>query len=114
MPTCCMTAPRRPHGSPSISGSMPSRTSSSARSGRRGGLTGRPPAPAGIYANEPLWAAPARPAVFIETLKAAGYQTFGAGKVLHGRFDYTSATGERALQAEWREVQNRPFLWDEF
>jgi hypothetical protein len=81
---------------------------------RMGVLTGRLPTTTGIYANEPLSDAPARPAVFIETLKAAGYHTFGAGKVLHGTFDYTSATGERALQAEWREVQNRPFLWDEF
>ena len=81
---------------------------------RMGVLTGRLPATTGVYANEPLWDAPARPAVFIETLKAAGYHTFGAGKVLHGTFDYTSATGERALQAQWREVQNRPFLWDQF
>ncbi len=81
---------------------------------RMGVLTGRLPTTTGIYANEPLWDAPGRPAVFIETLKAGGYHTFGAGKVLHGAFDYTSATAERALQARWREVQNRPFLWDEF
>jgi arylsulfatase A-like enzyme len=81
---------------------------------RMGVFTGCLPTTTGIYANEPLWDTPDRKITFIELLREAGYYTFGAGKVFHGTFDYASAGRERRSQAQWREIENRPFLWDAF
>ena len=77
-------------------------------------FTGRLPTGIGVYRDEPLWDRPERPTTFVEELRLAGYYTFGAGKVLHGAFDYSRATRSGATAAEWRDLQNRPFLWDEF
>lgn len=79
-----------------------------------GVFTGCLPSTTGIYHNEPLWNRPGRRATFVELLRAAGYYTFGAGKVFHGSFDYAGAGRQRASSAEWRESENRSFLWDEF
>jgi len=81
---------------------------------RMGVFTGCLPSTTGIYHNEPLWQAPNRRATFIELLRASGYYTFGAGKVFHGVYDYASAGREGAASAKWKEIENRPFLWDEF
>jgi arylsulfatase A-like enzyme len=81
---------------------------------RMGIFTGCLPSTTGIYQNEPLWQAVSRRTTFVEHLRDAGYYTFGAGKVFHGVFDYAKAGRERADSAEWREIENRPFLWDAF
>lgn len=77
-------------------------------------FTGCYPQTTGVYGNEPLWDRPGRPVTFVERLREAGYHTFGAGKVFHGAFDYTAATRSQAASAAWRDLQNRPFLWDDF
>jgi arylsulfatase A-like enzyme len=77
-------------------------------------FTGCIPSTTGIYHNEPLWDRPGRQPTFVELIKSAGYYTFGAGKVLHGVFDYASAGRNRTSSAAWKEVENRPFLWDDF
>lgn len=77
-------------------------------------FTGCQPSTTGIYRNEPLWDTPGRRTTFVEMLRAAGYLTFGAGKVFHGVFDYARAGREGADAAAWREIENRPGLWDRF
>jgi arylsulfatase A-like enzyme len=77
-------------------------------------FTGCLPSTTGIYRNEPLWDAPDRRPTFVEALRTAGYHTFGAGKVFHGVFDYARAGREGADAAAWREIENRPGLWDRF
>ena len=81
---------------------------------RMGVFTGCRPATTGIYQNEPLWDTAGRRATFVELLRAARYYTFGAGKVFHGVFDYATAGREGRGAAEWREIENRAFLWDQF
>lgn len=81
---------------------------------RMGMFTGCLPSTTGIYHNEPLWDTPGRRPTFVELLRAAGYYTFGAGKVFHGAFDYATAGREKLAQAKWREIENRPYLWDAF
>lgn len=81
---------------------------------RMGLFTGRLPSTLGVYGNEPFWDLPGRPATFIERLRENGYSTYGAGKVFHGVFDYETAGRERAQHAAWREIENRPFLWDHY
>jgi len=81
---------------------------------RMGVFTGCRPATTGIYQNEPLWDTSGRRATIVELLRAAGYYTFGAGKVFHGVFDYATAGREGRTAAEWREIENRAFLWDQF
>jgi len=77
-------------------------------------FTGCLPSTTGIYRNEPLWDTPGRRPTFVELIRAAGYQTFGAGKVFHGVFDYARAGREGIDAAAWREIENRPGLWDRF
>ena len=77
-------------------------------------FTGCLPSTTGVYQNEPLWDVPGRRPVFLELLRKAGYYTVGAGKVFHGVFDYAAAGRDGAREAKWREIENRPFLWDEF
>jgi arylsulfatase A-like enzyme len=77
-------------------------------------FTGCLPTTTGIYANEPLWDTPGRRTTLVEVLRDAGYYTFGAGKVFHGAFDYTRATRDRKAKADWCEVENRPYLWNDF
>lgn len=77
-------------------------------------FTGCLPTTTGVYANEPFWDAPNRRPTFVEGLRQAGYYTAGAGKVFHGVFDYATAGRDGAPEAQWREIENRPFLWDEF
>jgi arylsulfatase A-like enzyme len=77
-------------------------------------FTGCLPTTTGIYQNEPLWDMPGRRRTFVEILREAGYYTFGAGKVFHGVFDYAAAGRDRLPQAEWREIENRANLWDDF
>jgi len=77
-------------------------------------FTGRLPTTTGIYHDEDLWNRPGRPATFVERLREAGYYTFGAGKVFHGVFDYTAAGRDKAPAAAWKEIEHRPFLWDDF
>jgi arylsulfatase A-like enzyme len=81
---------------------------------RMSAFTGCLPTTTGIYQNEPLWDMPGRRTTFVETLREAGYYTFGAGKVFHGVFDYATAGRKRLPSAEWREIENRPHLWDDF
>jgi arylsulfatase A-like enzyme len=83
-------------------------------SSRMSVFTGCLPSTTGVYGNEPLWDTPDRPITFIELLREHGYYTFGAGKVFHGVFDYATAGRERRPEAPWREIENRPGLWDEF
>lgn len=77
-------------------------------------FTGRAPATTGVYVNEPLLTRAERPATLFEILKQAGYYTWGAGKVFHGRFNYTAATRERASEAKWSDLENHAGLWDKF
>lgn len=77
-------------------------------------FTGCLPQTTGIYSNEIFWGAPARRKTFIEHIRNEGFYCFGAGKVFHGVFDYKEATKNKSSQAIWREVENRPELWDEF
>jgi arylsulfatase A-like enzyme len=81
---------------------------------RMGVFTGCLPGTTGIYQNEPFWEAPLRKATFVELLRESGYHTFGAGKVFHGMFDYAAAGAEGRTDAQWRELENRPFLWNGF
>lgn len=81
---------------------------------RMSAFTGCLPTTTGIYQNEPLWDMPGRRSTFVETLREAGYYTFGAGKVFHGVFDYATAGRDRLPRAEWREIENRAHLWDDF
>src|SRR4051812_38997775 len=62
---------------------------------RMGLFTGCLPSTTGIYQNEPFWDAPQRRPTLIELLHAAGYYTFGAGKVFHGVYDYATAGREQ-------------------
>lgn len=77
-------------------------------------FTGRGPSTTGIYFNEPLLNRADRTATLFEILKQAGYYTFGAGKVFHGRFGYTAATREMASTAKWYDHENHTPLWDKF
>jgi arylsulfatase A-like enzyme len=77
-------------------------------------FSGLLPSSTGVYHNEPFWSAPDRPSTFIEQLRAAGYHTACAGKVFHGMFDYALAGRHRLGAAPWREIENRPDLWDTF
>ena len=77
-------------------------------------FTGCLPSTTGIYQNEPLWDVPGRRVTFIELLRESGYYTFGAGKVFHGVFDYAGAGRAQSTSAEWREIENRAYLWDDF
>jgi arylsulfatase A-like enzyme len=79
-----------------------------------GVFTGCLPSTTGIWGNEPLWDAPNRRTTFIEQLRNQGYFTFGAGKVFHGVFDYAAAGRDGKAEANWREIENRSFLWDDF
>jgi len=79
-----------------------------------GMFTGCLPSTTGIYQNEPLWEVPGRRLTIVELLRAAGYYTFGAGKVFHGVFDYATAGREGQARASWHEIENRSFLWDDF
>lgn len=81
---------------------------------RMGLFTGRLPSTLGIYQNEPFWDEPARPPTFVELLRDAGYDTFGAGKVFHGTYDYATAGREGADRAAWLEAQNRDVLWRDY
>lgn len=81
---------------------------------RMGLFTGQLPSTLGIYDNEPFWGNPARPPVFIERLREAGYRSFGAGKVFHGVFDYASAGASDAREAAWIEIENRVAIWDAY
>jgi arylsulfatase A-like enzyme len=80
---------------------------------RMGVFTGCLPATTGLYHNEDFWGEPRRQ-TYVEAFKAAGYTTFGAGKVFHGSYDYATAgrTGQSA--AKWIDIANRPYLWDRF
>jgi arylsulfatase A-like enzyme len=77
-------------------------------------FTGCLPPTTGIYQNEQFWDVPDRRPTFVEMLRDSGYYTFGAGKVFHGVFDYARAGRERSPMAGWREIENRPYLWDDF
>jgi arylsulfatase A-like enzyme len=77
-------------------------------------FTGCLPSTTGVYRNEPFWENPRRRTTFLEQLRAAGYYTFGAGKVFHGMFDYATAGRDRIPHALWRELENRPQYWDQF
>jgi arylsulfatase A-like enzyme len=77
-------------------------------------FTGCLPTTTGVYANEPFWDAPFRRTTYVESLKAAGYYTFGAGKVFHGVYDYARAGRSSSRQAEWIAIENRPHLWERF
>lgn len=77
-------------------------------------FTGCLPTTTGIYANESYWDSPRRRKTYVETLKEVGYQTFGAGKVLHGMYDYRRAGVGRHDRAEWISIENRPHLWSRF
>lgn len=81
---------------------------------RMSAFTGCLPATTGVYQNEPFWDLPNRPPTLVENLRGAGYYTFGAGKVFHGIFDYRTAGRTKTPHAEWREIENRAFLWDNF
>lgn len=81
---------------------------------RMGLFTGRLPATLGVYANETFWETPNRPPTFIELLREGGYHTVGAGKVFHGVFDYETALRDRAAHADWKEIENRAWLWDAY
>lgn len=81
---------------------------------RMSAFTGCLPTTTGIYQNEPLWDVPDRRRTFVEILRETGYYTFGAGKVFHGVFDYATAGRDRLPQAEWREIENRAHLWNDF
>jgi arylsulfatase A-like enzyme len=77
-------------------------------------FTGCLPSTTGVYHSEALWDAPGRRITFVERLREAGYYSFGAGKVFHGVFDYAGAGSARADAADWREIENRAHLWDDF
>lgn len=81
---------------------------------RMGMLTGCLPATTGIYQNEPFWERPGRRQTFVESWRAQGYHTFGAGKVFHGVFDYAEAGATASRSAAWREFANRAEVWDGF
>lgn len=77
-------------------------------------FTGCLPSTTGVYANESFWETADRSPTYLEAFRKAGYYTFGAGKVFHGMYDYAAAGSSRSATAAWREIENRPFLWDEF
>lgn len=77
-------------------------------------FTGCLPSTTGVYQNETFWGSVSRRPTFGEHLRQSGYYCFGAGKVFHGTFDYATAGRQRAAIANWRDVENRPALWDEF
>lgn len=77
-------------------------------------FTGCLPSTTGIYKDQDYWGCQDRHPLFIEHLRRHGYITFGAGKVLHGRYLYREARQARSRWAAWREVENRPFLWDTY
>jgi arylsulfatase A-like enzyme len=81
---------------------------------RMGIFTGCLPTTTGIYHDEAFWSRPNRQITFIEQLRKAGYHTAGGGKVFHGAFDYAVAGRAGAAHADWREMENRPELWDRF
>ena len=57
---------------------------------------------------------PGRRQTFVESWRAQGYHTFGAGKVFHGVFDYAEAGATASRAAAWREFANRAEVWDGF
>ena len=77
-------------------------------------FTGCLPTTTGVYRNEPFWDAPLRRKTYVETLKEAGYHTFGAGKVFHGAYDYAGAGRTASREAGWITMENRPHLWHRF
>lgn len=70
------------------------------------------PSRTGVYEDQAFWDQSGRPRTYLEVLKAAGYQMWGAGKVLHGRYAYGAASAQ--AEARWLDLENRPFLWDRF
>ncbi|MEO0982341.1 MAG: sulfatase [Pseudomonadota bacterium] len=81
---------------------------------RMGLFTGLYPDSNGIYGNNDFWERADRPTLLMEQLREAGVYTIGAGKVLHGAFDYIDACRTKSLSAAWRELFNRDEIWDEF
>jgi arylsulfatase A-like enzyme len=77
-------------------------------------FTGRLPTSTGVYADEPYWDEPGRPPTIVERLRAAGYYTFGAGKVFHGAFRYPQARRRGKNAATWNDIGNRLEVWDDF
>lgn len=75
-------------------------------------FSGRWPSSTGVYRDEDFWDRAGRPGTYLEQLKAAGYRMLGAGKVLHGRYDYGGAAGRD--RAQWLDLENRAQLWDAF
>lgn len=73
-------------------------------------FTGMLPSRTGVYRDEPL---PESFVTFPTVLRHEGYQTFAAGKVFHGAFDYTTEAQSNSGLAEWRNVSDRPEYWDE-
>lgn len=81
---------------------------------RMGLFTGQLPHENLIYGNEKFWQRTERPRLIFETLRSAGIYTIGAGKVMHGVYDYVDATRNQSRSAPWLEKYNRSSLWDEF
>ncbi len=77
-------------------------------------FSGLLPINTGVYDNQPFWSQPFRQLTFPELLRSSGYYCIGSGKVLHGVFDYATATKNKIPHALWREIENRSHLWDAF
>jgi arylsulfatase A-like enzyme len=77
-------------------------------------FTGCLPSTTGVYSNQPYWDNPDRRPTFIQHLRKDGYHAFGAGKVFHGAFDYEAAGRTGAVDATWKEIENRLEHWDGF
>ena len=76
-------------------------------------FSGQRPSTSGVYREETL---PHRAGIvpLPEQFLRAGYEVFGAGKVLHGQYDYQTATSELAASARWADSHNDLSLWSEF
>ncbi|MEM7491950.1 MAG: sulfatase [Pseudomonadota bacterium] len=81
---------------------------------RMGLFTGQYPRTNKMYGNERYWEREDREKLLMELLREQGVYTVGAGKVLHGTFDYMGATSATSQHATWREMYNRDHLWDAF
>ena len=77
-------------------------------------FSGCSPPRSGVYQDQEFWDRPQRPPTYLELLRRSGYTLLGAGKVLHGRYDYRPATAADSTTAPWLEMENQPFLWDRY
>ena len=77
-------------------------------------FSGLRPSQSGVYHGERLTISGDAVRTLPESLRARGYETFAAGKVFHGHFDYEHSLRHFETEATWRDSHGRAELWDHY